>query len=656
MSTPYPFESDAFEVSQPFGDFIVTSIPAYILLETAYSDRLKADKQPDGLYKLTGSQRDLVKPRLQIIGKFIDSPTVVFPNSIILAANYRAEDGLLEGEIQEDDEGESKTWKYDRQRQKLIIPTAARLAAIIDGQHRLFGFDFISKPERLNLPLLCVVYFDLPRPYQAFLFATVNSNQRPVSKSLTYELFGYNVEDEPPNKWTPEKLAVFLTRKLNFENDSPFYKHILIPAENDFSPSISDIRKEGSWAVSTGTVVEGILLQITNNPKKDAYDMHGGLVYRGGKRSEIPIESQGRVPPLRKLFLSLNDDLIYTGIRNFFAAAKTLFWDKASTGSYINKTVGVQALFDIARTALRDGAAGKDFSVSHFEKLLAPATNIDFSNSFFQTSGTGRQRIRTTIQVALKWVILEQLKESVRTVYQELTHSAARKLDHSAMEKNDINAIHEILASVRFPVGTLNMDYAANNVRLVERVQEILQRWDSVKDSDSDTCAKQRSELKLLGFAKGSDLTSLGEAALKAVNLSEIAQLWCAWIQESTPDDLASVNVKLLAAKRVFTQFWQLPPEIKAYFLTNVTKQNPDNKPMLQAIELICNAEQNLQNLSLEDVQLLASSLSDQKSLPPSVSNIILDHLNNKGARSWDSQDRLIVPNAWKAALLKTRK
>ena len=325
MSTTFPFTSSGILVSQPFGEFFVTSVPARILLETAYSDRLKAIKQVDGTYKLDGSQRILADARLGEIGKFIDMPSATFPNTIILAANYREEDGLMEGDETVDEkaeeENEKKKWRLELSENKitgqLIIPTADRLAAIIDGQHRLFGFKFSTKKERLDFPLLCAIFFELPKSYQAFLFATVNANQKPVSKSQTYELFGYNVEDESPEKWTPEKLSVFLTRKLNTETDSSLKGHILVPAENDFSQTISEHKKSGVWAVSTATIVEGIVKLISSNPKKDSYGMHGGLDYKSGTRSRLSLDAGANIPPLRALYLETNDDLIYTGIKNY---------------------------------------------------------------------------------------------------------------------------------------------------------------------------------------------------------------------------------------------------------------------------------------------------------------------------------------------------
>jgi len=57
MKSPHYFEGPAILVEQPLSNFVVAVIPARVLLNTAYSNRLKANAQPDGSYKLEGSQR-----------------------------------------------------------------------------------------------------------------------------------------------------------------------------------------------------------------------------------------------------------------------------------------------------------------------------------------------------------------------------------------------------------------------------------------------------------------------------------------------------------------------------------------------------------------------------------------------------------------------
>jgi DNA phosphorothioation-associated DGQHR protein 1 len=397
MNNNYPFSASGFKVDHPFGSFVVTALPARVLLDTAYSDRLTAIRDEMGNYTVSGSQRVLAEPRLKDIGKFIDTGAACFPNAIILAANYREGDGLVE-------EDEDLKWEFSPEHSpsvgKLLIPSAIKLAAIIDGQHRLFGFNFISKLERLDMPMVCAIFFDLPKPYQARLFATINSTQRPVSKSQTYELFGYNIEEEPAKKWTPEKLAVFMARKLNADSSSPFYQHMVVPAENDFSTTLAAARRTGDWAVSMATIVEGIVRLISLNPKRDAYKMAGEVQYEGHDRRILETVNL-ELTPLRDLYREYNDEVLHMALLNFFKAVDQTLWSSATTGSYIRKTVGIQALFDLSRPLLCDGVRIRDLRVDRFAEVLKAAQQIDFSDTFYHASGASRTAIRKTLEYAL---------------------------------------------------------------------------------------------------------------------------------------------------------------------------------------------------------------------------------------------------------------
>lgn len=390
----YPFSTPSIHITQPIGEFFIAPIPARILLETAYSHRLEAEKIEEGIYKLKGSQRKLLETRLKQIGRYIDTVESAFPNTIILAANYRQDDDKLEENIEE-------RWNVkigNNGYADITIPSPKKLAPIIDGQHRLFGFNY-ANDKMLDFPLVCSVFFDLPKPYQAFLFATINSNQKSVDKSQTYELFGYDIQDEPPEAWTPEKLSVFLSRKLNMEKDSPLYNRIIISAENDIVLGLSAARKKGRWMISTATIVDGILKLISGNPKEDAYTMHTKKTGAGRERSILRDGKKKTSYPLREFFINENDKLIYTILKNYFIAVNNIFWENIDKSSYITKTVGVQALFDILKAICNESIQNKNIAVSFFSEKLQPAGDIDFSDDFFQASGTGKTRIRNCIEL-----------------------------------------------------------------------------------------------------------------------------------------------------------------------------------------------------------------------------------------------------------------
>src|ERR1035441_9180618 len=175
----FPYRANALKVDQPLGTSYVTALPAELLLNVCFSDRLRAYREEGGAYILSGTQRTMDEKRLKATGSFISRSDAAFPNSIILAANSRAEDELVE-----DNNNTRWSVQHDvaQDRYTITVPTKDKLSAIIDGQHRLFSFAYASS-ERLSMPLVCSIFFDLPKPYQAQLFATINSTQTPVDKS-----------------------------------------------------------------------------------------------------------------------------------------------------------------------------------------------------------------------------------------------------------------------------------------------------------------------------------------------------------------------------------------------------------------------------------------------------------------------------------------
>lgn len=219
-------------------------------------------------------------------------------------------------------------------------------------------------------------------------------------------------------------------------------------------------------------------------------------------------------------------------------------------------------------------------------------------------------------------------------------------------QTEDLDMVEDVFSSIRLPICLLSMDYAGNNIRNVARVRVVLANWAVVRRSPGSPYDKQRSELKLLGFASGTDLTRLGRAAQAAASDEEVARLWCAWVQ-STPDaELAQFNPKgkLTIAKRVFDQFWKLQPDVREYFLTHAESPAAPQKATLQLIELLCNASPLVQDFSLADITALAPLLAQPELLPDFVREAVIEYKDNKGARSW-GPDRRIVPLAWQAAM-----
>lgn len=418
-TTPPPFKRvSALKVEQPIGTFFAVVLPASALLDLCFTKAVSAKRDAaTGSYVVEGAQRLPDPKRLDAIADYIDQVDATFPNSIIIAANFRPDDPRVEGDIDTDLEDEpseqqlqeefAKRWKIEEtpildasgeeidQTYELIVPTAEKLAMVIDGQHRLFAFSR-AETSRLDVQLLCSVFIDLPPPMQASIFATINSTQKPVDKSLTYELFGYNVSDEREDEWSPEKLAVFLARRLATDPESKMNGRIVVAPRNDFASAKSMPKTD--MKISFATIVGGIVRLISSNPKADATKLKKSIFAR---RSSLD-QGKRNGPPLRQIYIEGDDALLYSATRNFVNAAWEVFWKDAPTNSFIRKTVGVQALFDIYRELAAPMFLEGDMTQDAFETRLKAAQGVDFANVRFQNaSGSNRTAIRRIIRVNL---------------------------------------------------------------------------------------------------------------------------------------------------------------------------------------------------------------------------------------------------------------
>lgn len=407
MQFTFPYETKALQVDQRLGTFYVVALPAELLLQVAASDRMRATMKGDGSgYTLEGTQRLIQDNRLTEIGDYINRVDSAFPNSIIVAANYDLETGLDQGELEyisSEEDGKpidaSRVWTITESADgchKLTIPSSDKLAAIIDGQHRLFSFARADADAMKDMNLLCSVFIDLPKALQAQIFATINSTQKRVDRSLTYELFGYNVSDEDEAYWTPDKLAVFFTRKLGTDADSPLQGRIMVAPKRD--AALEELAEKAKWRVSTAVIVDGILRLFSSNPKRDANLMRKD---EASPRSELSSGPKDR-SPMREVFIDGNDALIYKMVLNYLKASEDVFWKPANDDSFIFRTIGVQAIFDVLRKIAAQSLEAKDIRVEYFAGILDGAREIDFSAERFRNpSGSGRTVIRRAIEEAI---------------------------------------------------------------------------------------------------------------------------------------------------------------------------------------------------------------------------------------------------------------
>jgi len=212
-------------------------------------------------------------------------------------------------------------------------------------------------------------------------------------------------------------------------------------------------------------------------------------------------------------------------------------------------------------------------------------------------------------------------------------------------EPEDIDTLEDVFATIQLPIGLLNMDYAGNNIRNIDKAREVIANANRAS-------GKQQSELKLLGFMREGRLSELGRRAALARTNEQFARLWCRWLRQTPDAELEAINSRLLVAKRVFPQFWRLQQDVRNYFLRNADEapNRGDLRTLLQTIELLCNARDVVHELTLDEMQTLSRLLQQRNRLPPFIRPEIESYFDNKGTRGWNTDDRRVVPNAWREA------
>jgi len=154
----------------------------------------------------------------------------LFPSSLILALElYSDYEGELNDSLMNNVyDAKLKQCFVNNEGTELYIPKNKRIALVVDGQHRLYStqkfFDSLYEKDKkiiddFEFPVTFLVGFDI---YQvAQIFATVNFTQKPVNRSIYYDIFG-----SIPGELSDIKLAHDLALYLNNNSNSPVKKMI----------------------------------------------------------------------------------------------------------------------------------------------------------------------------------------------------------------------------------------------------------------------------------------------------------------------------------------------------------------------------------------------------------------------------------------------
>ena len=166
MDMKKEIELDILEINQHIGTMYLSKMDGNLLYQLLKADILKIKNKE--LFE--GIQRELDKRRVRQIKAYLETEFSSFPNSIIL--NISSQDIISVNSCEN----------------KMVVKAGEKTFSIIDGQHRLSGFEN-GDIENFELPI--AIFIDLEDYDQALLFSTINSEQVKVdpSQKLSLELY-----------------------------------------------------------------------------------------------------------------------------------------------------------------------------------------------------------------------------------------------------------------------------------------------------------------------------------------------------------------------------------------------------------------------------------------------------------------------------------
>lgn len=192
----------AITITQKKRTLLLTRLTAAQLVRISYVAQRGVTKEKGAV------QRLLNRARIQSIAEFaIEGGD--FPNSVVLNWNNSKQPLVPQGST-------------------LSIPLASKSAQLIDGQHRVEGLKEAIKrqPSLGKIEIPVAIYRNLTTNECADIFLSINTEQKPVSRSLVFDL--YEVASDYI-KETPVVEAKYIADSLNTLEQSPYFGMIRYP-------------------------------------------------------------------------------------------------------------------------------------------------------------------------------------------------------------------------------------------------------------------------------------------------------------------------------------------------------------------------------------------------------------------------------------------
>lgn len=325
------------EVTQNIGSFFIGKMTPKDLHRIANRNLSRLKNFEDGI------QRDLQAKKLSEIKSYLHTEKATLPNTIIISIQNNIADEENPGYILNVKEGILKVKIQDD------------IANILDGQHRLNGFDVNN--EKFELPVS--IFLDLSLGEQAEIFARINSTQKKVSNDLIYDLYG--ITDEK----SYEKSAFYIVKHLNEEHESAWFKKI---------KTLSD---------KSGDIAQGSMAKY----------VHKELLEKN--------------PIFNKLYEDNRDTDIKNILSNYFNAIRINFpneWKNEDGKFILTKTTGFNGFMNFFISLVKLAAGRKqELSVDYFSSYIAKVRSnfLELISDNYPSGNVGQNMVRDILRESL---------------------------------------------------------------------------------------------------------------------------------------------------------------------------------------------------------------------------------------------------------------
>lgn len=223
-TTPQKPSYPAVPIVQNDQRFFFTTIPVSALFACCFVARRNEDP-------LTGFQRRLSESRAEDIAKYLHDGKGSIPTNIVLSA--QADSGII----------------YNNRSKILSWEGTPSSFLVLDGQHRLWGYQICHQKYNKELRVPVSIYIGLTRADEARLFIDINTTQVGVPSALLLD-----IKQIADIESTSEQTLRGLFDQLNTDNKSPLRK-LLSPSKSvvgkisrvTFNKAISNVLRTNVW-------------------------------------------------------------------------------------------------------------------------------------------------------------------------------------------------------------------------------------------------------------------------------------------------------------------------------------------------------------------------------------------------------------------------